>query len=224
MPAGPESLEQSALNAQLQARRREAQLTDLFLVTGALSCPTDVSNTVYAQQSRAGPGYSEVDIRGRFSALRGAFCFGSLKDIAASEAIHCLIFRSPARHFAWECPLIDHLFVRAEAEPGWQELLPLIKRLRQQRSPSLREPQYFQFAEVVLGETSNDEIRNIVRKVQGWKESLTEHYGFCHCASRPKILQNNSKPDPEKAEKNWRPYSRCFWPQATYDRPKKNIS
>jgi hypothetical protein len=52
MPAGPESLARSALNAQLQARSREAQLTYLFLVTGALSCPTDVSNTMSMLSNR----------------------------------------------------------------------------------------------------------------------------------------------------------------------------
>ena len=175
-----------ARSSQDEARRRPARPEDSFLVDEVLSRPSPgqpngvlpFSNSLHgavcgflkAKQAReSGEGPHESEIRRVLSAQKPTesrrFQIGS---VSASDTL-------PGR-----APLVDHLYVRAMADPDWRFIDPALMVARNNRCPSLTQPPLIR--ELTLGQSTPAEVDEAISFLKTKCKDVRRVFFFCQLA------------------------------------------
>ena len=184
-----DELARRARSSQKKARSRDAKPEDAFLVTG----PTPYTSTgdpnlvtpitepemfnictgiANKSKNPRGPneGKGESRIRRVLESQdpSGAIRFSFMKDKYASDTL------------PGGAPIVDHLFVRAEAEADWAHLLPGLASIRQNRSPSIDHPPLT--IQLTLGVSDELQFKNAIQFLKKRVKEIESTYHVCQLA------------------------------------------
>ena len=184
-----DELARRARSSQKKARSRDAKPEDAFLVTG----PTPYTSTgdpnlvtpitepemfnictgiANKSKNPRGPNEGKGESRIRRVLERqdpsGAIRFSFAKDKYASDTL------------PGGAPIVDHLFVRAEAEADWAHLLPGLASIRQNRSPSIDHPPLT--IQLTLGVSDELQFKNAIQFLKKRVKEIQSTYHVCQLA------------------------------------------